>query len=392
MSVLDRVTDRRLGRLVSFVSVGGVGMLIDLTITFTLLSHLPVLAANAAGWIVAVSHNFLGNWWVTFGRPDGHRGRQYLGYVSAHAVTFGARAVVVASVLAATAVPATLATLAGVGVAACINFVAAERIFAGLDDVWHRVVTLVNRLAHRLWHTQLREILLSTGTYSAVFAVFAWGLTAATPGSTQSIRVGGVETTLQTASPTETVSVLHTVENERDVLAAFVADVRPADHVLDVGSNVGVFAALASAAGARVTAVEPHGPTAAQCRHNVPEATVHDCALGAGVGTVRLAVHNDAVGTQRAHVGDGTHVVEQLPGDRLATPTVLKVDVEGAEAAVLMGLDRALSRARVRVIYVETHGGGSEVRALLAAHGYEITDQYRVGADERVLRATRVSG
>jgi len=60
MSVLG-VRRRRLKRLVQFAGVGSVGMVIDLAITFSLLSMLSPLAANAAGFAVAVSHNFAGN-------------------------------------------------------------------------------------------------------------------------------------------------------------------------------------------------------------------------------------------------------------------------------------------------------------------------------------------
>ena len=381
MSVVDRLRGHRAGRLVSFCGVGGVGMIVDLTITFALLGHLPPLAANAVGWSVAVTHNFAGNWWVTFGQPDGSLPRQYAAYVGFHALTFGVRAVVLSAVLAATTLPATVATVVGVGAAVGVNFLATERIFAG------DLVGAVNRVVHRVWTTRLRGVLVAVGAYQLVFDAYARVLDAATP-ATRQVRVGPVTTTLATATPTETVSVLHTLENERDPLAAFVSDLRAGDRVLDVGANVGAYAALAAAADCEVTAVEPHAPTAVRLRQNVPSATVHEIALGAGVGTVGLAVTNDEPGTQRGVVADGG-TVRQLPGDRLATPDICKIDVEGAEAAVLDGCARVLMGGRVRVVYVEVHGMDSDhgVTERLTSAGYRVTDRWAVGADETMLRA-----
>jgi FkbM family methyltransferase len=382
VNVVDRLRAHRVGRLVSFCGVGGVGMIVDLAITFALLGRLSPLAANAVGWSIAVTHNFAGNWYVTFGQPDGSLPRQYAAYVGFHALTFGVRAVVLSAVLAATALPATVATVVGVGAAVGVNFLATERIFAG------ELVAALNRGVHQLWSTRLRGALVAVGGYQLVFDAYARLLNAATP-ATRQVRVGAVTATLATATPTETVSVLHTLENERAPLERFVADLARGDRVLDVGANVGAYAALAAASGASVTAVEPHGPTAARLRANVPAATVHELALGAGVGTVGLAVTNDRPGTQRAAVGGDTATVRQLPGDRLPTPDVIKIDVEGAEARVLDGLARGLSRGRVRVVYVEVHGMDSDqaVTERLTAAGYRVTDRWGVGADETMLRA-----
>jgi FkbM family methyltransferase len=380
MSVADRLRAYRLGRLLSFLSVGAVGVAVDLAITFALLSSLSPLVANAVGWSVAVTHNFAGNWWLTFGQPDGSLPRQYGTYVGAHALTFGVRAVVLSGILAASALPATVATLGGVAAAAGVNFLVSERIFGG------DVVTTLNRAVHRVWDSRVRGLLLAAGGYQLVFAAYARVLDVVTPPGRQ-LQVGDVRAPVTTATPTETVSVLHTLENERDVLTAVVDDVTPGDHVVDVGANVGVFAALAAAAGADITAVEPHAPTADRLRANVPAATVHELALGAGVGTVGLDLTNDRPGTQRAAIADGERV-PQRPGDRLATPDVLKIDVEGAESAVLDGYARTLTNARVRVIYIEVHGMAARdtITTQLAEYGYAPTAAFDVGAAETMLR------
>jgi len=142
-----------------------------------------------------------------------------------------------------------------------------------------------------------------------------------------------------------------------------------------------------AAAGADVTAVEPHAPTADRLRANVPAATVHELALGAGVGTVGLDLTNDRPGTQRAAIADGERV-PQLPGDILPAPDILKIDVEGAESAVVDGYARTLTNARVRVIYIEVHGMAARdtITTQLAEYGYAPTAAFDVGAAETMLR------
>jgi len=378
MSVLDG-RRQRLTRLVEFASVGSVGMVVDLAITFSLLPIVSPLAANVCGFAVAVTHNFAGNWLVTFDRPEGSIPRQYASYVSVHSLTFLVRAGVLSTVLATTALPATVATVVGIGAAVLLNYLASERIFAGSG-----VADALNWVAHQVYNSRLRGLLMVSGLYPLLFGVYARVLAVVT-GDEHRMTVGGVTATVGMETPTETVSVLHTLENERAVLERFVADIERGDRVLDVGANVGVYTALADAAGAAVTAVEPHGPTAERCRQNCPGATVHELALGAGVGRVGLEVEWEAVGTQRGSVADGG-AVRQIPGDRLETPDVVKIDVEGAELAVLNGLQRTLAERPPRAVYVETHGDGQEAAVRERLEG-DVT-AFPVGDEETMLRVS----
>ena len=128
MSVVE-ISRERATRLFEFCSVGAVGMAVDIAITVVALGQLVPVAANACGFAVAVTHNFAGNWIVTFDRPNGSIARQYLAYVGVHSVTFGVRVLVLTGVLAATALPATVASVVGIASAVGINFLASERIF-----------------------------------------------------------------------------------------------------------------------------------------------------------------------------------------------------------------------------------------------------------------------
>jgi FkbM family methyltransferase len=371
MSVVDRLRTPRSTRLLQFVSVGAVGMVVDFSVSFALLGSVHYLLANAAGFLVAVSHNFAGNYIVTYGRPDGSRLRQYLSYVSLHSVTFGARALVLTGVVEALGAPAAVGTVVGVGVATALNFIGAEHILGG-RRAWLSAVEALNRVGHAVYSSRLRGWLVRAGIYTAVFRLYTMGLSATYRSSSRTIEASGVTAELATEHPTETVSVLHTATKEGDILDLFAADVQPGDHVLDVGANVGVFSALAAEAGANVTGIEPHAPTADRLRHNCPRARVHEVCLGGEEGTVRLAIENDRPGTQRPSVGSEGMAVPQVPGDELVDGAdVVKIDVEGAEVQALDGLAETLAEARV--VWVECHGETEQaVRDRLTGHGFDI--------------------
>jgi len=374
---LQRRTTERVGRLLVWAAVGGVGAVVDLAVTFALLDVTHVLVANAAGFAIAVTLNFAGNWTFTYRKPAGNILWQYASYVGLHLGTFALRAVALSGAILALGAPDTVATVTGVGVAAAANFAGTESIFEGAGELWFDVVEAANHVAHAVYHSRLRAILLRAGVYNAIFGIYSMGLSVAYRAPQREISVGDATATVATEQPTETVSVLHTLEKERPVLQSFVADVESGDQVLDVGANLGIFGTLAADRGADVVAIEPHEPTADRARENLArndvDGQVMTAALGAEAGTVSLSVQRDAVGTQRPTVGDGDREVRQLPGDELRTPDVLKIDVEGAEIAVLEGLEQTLAEDPPRVVYLEAHDGTARAcEQRLARAGYDV--------------------
>lgn len=383
-----RVDARRAIRVMEFLAVGATGALFDIAVTFALLGEVHYLLANAAGFLVAVSFNFGGNWWLTFDRPAGSIPWQYGSYVGLHVATFAARAIAVTALIEATPAPATVATVIGVGVAATANYLGTERIFDGDGRYWLDAVEAVNQLAHTVYTSRLRTTLRALGLYSPAYRAYQFVIGRLYRASTHELTVGDATATLYTERPAEVVSVFHTLEKEQGVLERFCGELRPDDCVWDVGANLGVFAALAAdrTPDGAVVAFEPVPATAARCRENLARsgvadrATVRPVALGPADGEVRLAIERDEVGTQTPRVSaEGTVAVPQRRGDGvdgLPAPTVLKIDVEGHEAGVLDGLDGLLDG--VRLAYVETHDGevhdsdGAAVRRQLAAHGFAI--------------------
>ena len=153
---------------------------------------------------------------------------------------------------------------------------------------------------------------------------------------------------------------------EREQTRLFEEHVRPGDTVLDVGAHVGYYtvlsAVLAGKAGA-VWAFEPNPNNAHFLRRHaeinrltsvrVTEAAVSDANgtarfdFGGGSGTGRLA-EGGAVEVRTVRLDD-------FCADHGISPSAIKIDVEGAERAVLEGA-RATMAAHRPVIFLSTHG------------------------------------
>ncbi|MGE3619305.1 MAG: FkbM family methyltransferase [Acidimicrobiia bacterium] len=186
--------------------------------------------------------------------------------------------------------------------------------------------------------------------------------------------------------------------NELAVQTALADVLRPGMDFLDVGANVGFFTMLAArivGPAGRAVAIEPVPANVAQVRANarrnrLSNVEVLEMAAGDAVGTTTLVLAAHPGGAAIASAGDppdatGTIDVEVTTVDalvaagRIPAPAVVKVDVEGAEAAVLRGMAATLAEHRPVVLVEIDHGdrdGLSAKRvenvALLEAAGYQI--------------------
>jgi len=178
-------------------------------------------------------------------------------------------------------------------------------------------------------------------------------------------------------------------------LIAYLSTLRASEVFVDVGAHIGIHSLVAARAGARAVAFEPAPDSAARLRSaaaaNSLAVEVVQAALGAEEGEIELFADSryaaaDA-GVRSIH-GTGTLVatarattLDSCGLDRL---DVLKVDVEGAEAAVLEGARDSLVRLRPRAVIVESkgHGDAERVRSVLSDCGYEPSGQVLDGANE----------
>jgi FkbM family methyltransferase len=182
--------------------------------------------------------------------------------------------------------------------------------------------------------------------------------------------------------------------HERHVQEALAGLLRPGMTFWDVGAHVGFFSLLASrfvTSTGHVEAFEPFPPNQVRLTTSIElnqasNVSVHGVALSAASGTASFHASSSSLMGSLVPNGSGRRmpVPCMRADDAMATiraPDVVKIDVEGAELAVLRGASRMLAGLRPTVLLeLTTTGMVSELRELVP--GYRTTN---IGANHWVL-------
>jgi FkbM family methyltransferase len=188
---------------------------------------------------------------------------------------------------------------------------------------------------------------------------------------------------------------------ERSKLNLFKAALREGDVVYDIGAHVGTYSLLAAAhigPTGRVYAFEPLPRNLGYLEQHlalngVDNCTVLDVAVTSEIGT---SVFDESVHPAMGHLGAAggrvitvrTVTLDGLVGSgAIRPPSVVKLDIEGAEYDALLGATRTLADARP-IVFVATHGDDlhHECCELLELAGFDL-----YGLDGvRVLQATEI--
>lgn len=211
------------------------------------------------------------------------------------------------------------------------------------------------------------------------------------------VEVGGVSARFETYSvPTYL---------EKPVLSDLLQRLQPGDVFYDIGSDRGLYACMAgtviNSSSGHVYAFEPH-----PARRTVLHRNVTLNGLGDSID-IREEALSDSAGTQpfgyriNPERDDGEFSAKLSCGDTLVSngviqpPTVVKIDVEGAELKVIRGLEENLTSRKCRAVYVELHrkiteyGGSWEaVESELASFGYDVTEIYE-RRNQKFIRAVK---
>jgi len=161
--------------------------------------------------------------------------------------------------------------------------------------------------------------------------------------------------------------------DETPVLGSLLAYLKDGDIAWDIGANIGIHAIfMGKRVGpkGRVIAVEPEDRNYRSLQANVrlnklDNIIIVQAALGDQIGEGCLYV-NEKIGLSSCSlIEDENRVLAQrtriLPGDdmvrvmNLPVPRALKIDVEGHEYSVLLGLQETLARTECRYICCEVH-------------------------------------
>ena len=174
--------------------------------------------------------------------------------------------------------------------------------------------------------------------------------------------------------------------------------------VLDIGAHWGLFTlffARACGPTGRVIAIEPHPDNAAHLSRNIAlnqieNVSQFDVAISDTCGEAALFMPANESSTaalcsrvdaqQPGGEAGQTRTVRTETVDRMianaifSVPDLVKIDVEGAELAVLRGMEHTLSTAHPRLV-IEVHdredmnalGAAKAIANLLGHHGYELS-------------------
>jgi FkbM family methyltransferase len=165
-------------------------------------------------------------------------------------------------------------------------------------------------------------------------------------------------------------------KEDQHIIRAIVGRLRPGECYWDIGASLGLYSVLAAkAVGPEgcVIAFEPEKRSFLRLSENVAANGLTNIrpfqlALGRDRQQARLAVQAAAssgthslIAQKMGNAGGGFQPIEVVPGDELRKqenlpiPTALKVDVEGAEEDVLIGLMETLCNSHCQAVVCEVH-------------------------------------
>jgi FkbM family methyltransferase len=196
------------------------------------------------------------------------------------------------------------------------------------------------------------------------------------------------------------------------MLSEFITEIQPEDVVLDVGANIGVYSCFAGKRASSVLAIEPYAPNVEAIKDNLrlnalENVSVRVCALGddetttaldiAGggraTGKVSMTQNSDVHSENTAPVYRGDTVVSEVE----IVPTIVKIDVEGAERLVISGLSETLSAPECRVVFCEVHSpermrsagapvvSPDEIQSMLESHGFNSVELTKRNGEAHVI-------
>lgn len=185
------------------------------------------------------------------------------------------------------------------------------------------------------------------------------------------------------------------LEPEKEALDDLVKELQPDDVFWDIGADEGLYTCLSSKVISNKGSVVAFEPT--PFRRNRLKRNLDRNGLTAVLRTEALTnVNGEAEFGYgiKSENEDGDFIATLSKGDRLVAeegvpqPSVVKIDVEGAEYEVIQGMRSTLESSKCRVIHCELHsieergfeGSKQEVKQTLEDLGFEIsTIATRVG-------------
>lgn len=189
-------------------------------------------------------------------------------------------------------------------------------------------------------------------------------------GHATDLRVGDQSVTMETRAYPE-FERFYDLKGERETLTELTSDVLEGEVFYDIGANVGLYSCLVGSAekNCDVYSFEPHPANVEALERNLLRNGVNSeifrLALADEEGTVELSSEGSEAGLGEhsldTTVAETTVTVEVKQLDTLRkeydlpVPTLVKIDVEGAELDVIDGATETFSHPDCSTIYCEVH-------------------------------------
>lgn len=235
------------------------------------------------------------------------------------------------------------------------------------------------------------------------------------PGSLINIEVNGIKAKFYVRTPWELRSLesAGNLGHEQHILELLINKVRPGDVIYDIGSNFGIYTILlARAVGSNgtVIAVEPERQSYEHLQDNLKLNALTNIrsfhlALGDSSGEAKLFLGQVTGASSLVkpwRKGERYQVVKVIEGDllvkreNLPLPHLIKIDVEGAEYAIICGFKRTLMNPVCKLVCCEIHPQllpkdikPKKIFELLKSFGFDRIDIYHRGTTEYHILAQK---
>jgi FkbM family methyltransferase len=188
----------------------------------------------------------------------------------------------------------------------------------------------------------------------------------------RTVTRGGVTATFPTATMSQARALRRLLWLESPMLEDLLSELRSDDVFYDIGAHIGVYTCFAvnALADENVVAFEPNPANLEKLRRNLAyngSPRIREVALSNEEGFVEFdnpVLTRDewsAKGSIAPEASEESIRVKARTGDTLVErselplPTVVKIDVEGAEALVIEGMADTLAHDSCRLVYCEVH-------------------------------------
>lgn len=269
--------------------------------------------------------------------------------------------------------------------------------------------SFLTRLAFFVYTDRVERFTKQTGIHSTLVGLY-WSVQSRFHDGTVQLSVADQTASFSVTTASEYYR-FHDLIGEDRILADLLAELEPDDVFYDIGANVGMYTCFVGQVlpAEQVIAFEPHPTNVEKLRENLKlnkiGADIIDCALSDEEGESKFVVdRRDEAGAGRHALAVGeeaeTITVKLATGDtlvaenRIPTPAVIKIDIEGAELNALRGLRESLAEG-CRLCYVEIHpdriekygGTADEIETFFSELGFHTERIHEREDDEYFLKA-----